>query len=116
MQDYIGRHLTEPVTLLNLARAAGYSPWHSARIFRELTGKAPFEYVREMRLTRAAARLRDGEDRVVDVAFDFVFGSHEGFTRAFAKHFGMSPREYSRSRPPVRFFMPCRAGDYYLRL
>jgi AraC family transcriptional regulator len=116
MQDYIGRHLTEPVTLLDLARAAGYSPWHSARIFRELTGKAPFEYVREMRLTRAAARLCDSEDRIVDVAFDFVFGSHEGFSRAFAKQFGMSPREYSRTRPLFRLFIPDRARDYYLRL
>jgi AraC family transcriptional regulator len=116
MQDYIEQHIAEPITLLTLARAAGYSPWHSARIFRELTGKAPFEYIRELRLSRAAVRLRDGDDRIIDIALDFVFGSHEGFTRAFSKQFGMSPREYSRIRPPVRFFMPDRARDYYLKL
>lgn len=116
MQDYIEKHITEPITLLNLARAAGYSPWHSARIFRDVTGKAPFEYIRELRLSCAAVRLRDGDDRIIDIALDFVFGSHEGFTRAFSKQFGMSPREYSRTRPPIRLSMVDRARDYYLKL
>ncbi len=116
MQDFIERHITEPITLHKLAEAAGYSPWHSARVFREMTGKAPFEYIRELRLSRAAVRLRDGDDRIIDVALDFVFESHEGFTRAFSKQFGMSPRDYVRNQPPVRLFMPLRVRDYYLRL
>jgi len=116
MQDFVERHLAEPITLHTLAEAAGYSPWHSARIFREMTGKAPFEYIRELRLSRAAARLRDGDNRIIDVALDFVFESHEGFTRAFSRQFGMSPREYVKNQPPVRLFMPLRVRDYYLRL
>jgi AraC family transcriptional regulator len=116
MQDYIEQHITEPISLHKLAGAAGYSPWHSARIFRELTGKAPFEYIRELRLSRAAARLHDSDDRIIDVALDFVFESHEGFTRAFSKQFGMSPRDYVKNQPPVRLFMPLRVRDYYLRM
>ena len=116
MQDFIERHISEPITLHELAGEAGYSPWHSARIFREMTGKAPFEYIRELRLSRAAVRLRDGDERVIDVALDFVFESHEGFTRAFSKQFGMSPRDYMKNQPPVRLFMPLRVRDYYLRL
>ena len=61
MQDYINEHIAEPITLQMLAKAAGYSPWHSARIFKELTGKTPFEYIRELRLSKAAIRLRDEE-------------------------------------------------------
>ena len=53
MQDYIEHHVHEPITLHMLAQAAGYSPWHSARIFKELTGKTPFEYIRALRLSRA---------------------------------------------------------------
>jgi AraC family transcriptional regulator len=99
-----------------LAEAAGYSPWHSARVFREFTGKTPFEYIRELRLSRAAERLRNNNTRIIDVAFDFVFGSHEGFTRAFSRQFGMSPRHYSRNTPPLKLFMPARIRDYYLML
>ncbi len=116
MQDYIGGHMTEPITLRQLAGAAGYSPWHAARIFKELTGKNPFDYIRELRLSRAAERLRDEDVRVVDVAFDFVFESQEGFTRAFSRYFGVSPGRFSREKPPVRLFMPESMRDYYRNL
>ena len=57
MQDFIERHVTEPITLHMLAKEAGYSPWYAARIFKELTGKTPFEYIREFRLSRAAGSI-----------------------------------------------------------
>ncbi|ATW26844.1 helix-turn-helix domain-containing protein [Candidatus Formimonas warabiya] len=116
MQDYIEEHLTEPITLLMLSKAAGYSPWHSARIFKELTGKAPFEYIRALRLSWAAVKLHDQDVKIIDVAFDFVFDSHEGFTRAFSKQFGMTPKYYSKNTPPLKLFLPGHARDYYLTL
>ena len=116
MQDYIERHIAEPITLHMLAQTAGYSPWHAARIFKELLGKTPFEYIRALRLSRAAVKLRDEDTRVIDVALDFVFDSHEGFTRAFSRQFGMSPRRYSKNTPPLKLFMPTRIRDYYLHL
>ncbi len=116
MQDYIEEHATERITLHMLANAAGYSPWHSARLFKELTGKTPFEYIRAVRLSKAAVRLRNEDVRVIDVAFDFVFDSHEGFTRAFSRQFGVAPKDYSKSAAPLRLFMPDRVHDYYLRL
>lgn len=116
MQEFIERYMTEPITLRMLAKTAGYSPWHAARIFKELTGKTPFEYIRELRLSRAALKLRDEETRIVDVALDFVFETHEGFTRAFSRQFGMSPRSYTRNKPPLKLFMPGRIRDDYLML
>ena len=106
MQAFIEEHLREPITLHMLAEAAGYSPWHAARVFKEVTGKSPFEYIRAVRLSRAALRLLDENVRIVDVAFDFVFDSHEGFTRAFSRQFGITPKSYSRDRPPIRLFLP----------
>lgn len=118
MQDYIDKHLNEPITLHMLARAARYSPWHSTRIFKELTGKTPFEYIRALRLSRAAVKLRNKDVKIIDVAFDFVFDSHEGFTRAFSKQFGMTPKYYCKcqSPPVLKLFMPNSVRDYYLTL
>ena len=116
MQDYIEAHIQDPITLSELARAAGYSQWHAARVFKELTGKAPFEYVRALRLTKAALLLRDEQPKIVDVAFDFVFASHEGFTRAFSRQFGVSPVDYRRNPKQIHLFMPDRARDRYLKL
>ncbi len=50
MQDFIESHLKERITLTALARSARYSPWYAARVFKECTGKAPFEYIRLRRL------------------------------------------------------------------
>lgn len=116
MQDYIEEHLNSSMTLMDLAKAAGYSQWHAARIFRELTGKTPFEYIRELRLSRAAIELMDNRKKVSDVAFDFVFDSHEGFTRAFSRQFGIPPKDFSKGKGQVQPFMPQQMRDYYIRL
>lgn len=116
MQDYINENLNLPITLSDLAKAAGYSQWHSARIFKKLIGKSPFEYLRALRLSKAALELRDKQTKVIDVAFDFVFDSHEGFTRAFNKQFGMPPKKYSEDPKPIKLFMPYRIRDYYLKI
>lgn len=116
MQSYIETHLHEPITLYMLAKAAGYSPWHAAKIFKALIGMSPFEYIRAVRLSQAAVRLRDEEVRIVDVAFDFVFDSHEGFTRAFSKQFGLTPQKYSRTKPPIRLFLPNNIREKFLAL
>lgn len=114
MQDFIESHFHQPITLHMLAGAAGYSPWHAARIFKAVTGKSPFEYIRSLRLSRAALRLRDEDVKIVDVAFDFVFDSHEGFTRAFSKHFGLTPQQYTKVKPKVKLFVPIPIRDYHL--
>jgi len=75
MQEYIEQHLQEPITLKALATVANYSPWHAARLFKEITERAPFEYIRALRLSKAALILRDHPVKVMEVALDFVFDS-----------------------------------------
>ncbi len=116
MQEYIDSHLCEEITIKQLSDAAGYSPWHAARIFKETTGRTPFDYIRSLRLTRAALALRDDNPKIIDVAFDFVFDSHEGFTRAFSREFGLSPKRYRQNAPPIQLFLPGKVFDAYRAL
>ncbi len=115
MQKYIEAHLGDRITMATLARVASYSQWHAARVFREVTGKSPFEYVRLRRLSVAAEELQNTSRKVVDVAFDFVFDSHEGFTRAFARQFGVSPLRFRKIGSTVQLFMPPQLRDQYTR-
>lgn len=105
MQDYIAAHLCQTITLGQLAAQAGYSPWYASRCFRELLGISPLDYIRSLRLSHAALRLRDTDARVLDIALDSSFESHEGFTRAFSGQFGLTPRGYRRDKPPVPLFI-----------
>lgn len=106
MQEFIRENIKTSITHSMLAKVSNYSLWYSARIFKELTGKSVFEYIRMVRLTLAAKTLRDTSIKVIDVAFDFVFDSHEGFTRAFAKEFNITPKAYQRSPIPLPYFIP----------
>ena len=108
MRAYIDAHLRDVITAADVAKAAGYSQFHAARVFREATGLSPFEYIRKKRLTASAHALRDGRPKVLDVALDFVFSSHEGFTRAFTNGFGISPKKYAGCPPPDGWLIPYR--------
>lgn len=104
MQDYIVSHLDEEIAMRELCGISGYSKWYSLRIFKELTGKTPFEYVRALKLTEAAKRLRDTDEKVIEAAMNAKYDSHDGFTRAFTRQFQITPQEYRKMRPPVGFF------------
>lgn len=110
IKKYISEHLNEPVTLNNIAKAVGYSKFHTSRIFKEETGLSLFEYIRRERLTASAFALRDGSEKVLDIALDFMFDSHEGFTRAFANGFGITPKKFAAYPAPDGWMIPY----YYL--
>lgn len=113
MQDYILKHHREEITLRDLAKAAAYSPWQALRAFSLLTGKTPFAYIRDVRLSEAAMALRDTSRSVLDVALDAAFGSHEGFTKAFSKRFGLPPERYRREAPPIPLFTYYSVRGYH---
>lgn len=106
MQDYIEEHLGEEITPADLARAALFSPWHACRLFTAWLGLTPADYIRRLRLSRSALRLRDEACKVADVAFEMGFGSVDGYQRAFFRAFGCNPREYAARPVPLRLFTP----------
>ena len=106
MQDYISEHIREEITIEDLAMAAGFSPWHARRLFEKYLSMTPAVYVRRLKLSKSALRLRDEAVTVLDVAMDMGFGSVDGYQRAFRKEFGCNPKEYSSSPIPVWLFTP----------
>jgi AraC-like DNA-binding protein len=80
----------EPHSLTSLAAGAGMSPFHFARVFRELVGTPPHRYLLRVRLRQARERLRDGES-VTHTCFAVGFNNLSYFIRAFRRAFGTSP-------------------------
>lgn len=91
---YIEEHLDEPLHLDELAALAGFSPHHFHRVFQHGTGEAPKEYLRRLRLERAVYRLKVSPDNVLQIALEAGFKTHETFTRAFTRQFGINPSEF----------------------
>ena len=98
--EHIERNLAGDLSLAALARLAGVSPFHFHRLFRAAVGEAPKQYVRRLRLERAATRLKLTHRSVTDIAFAVGYDTHEGFTRAFRGHFGVSPQQFRAALPP----------------
>ena len=106
MQDYIAAHLDQNITMADLARVSQYSPWYSYRLFAVLLHMTPAVYIRRLRLSESALRLRDEKAKIIDVALDFGFESVDGYQRAFYKEFGCNPYEYSMCPTPIHLFKP----------
>ena len=106
MQDYIAVNLDTNITMADLANVSQYSPWYSYRLFVDLLHMTPAVYIRRMRLSKSALRLRDEKVKIIDVAFDTGYESVDGYQRAFYKEFGCNPYEYSMRPAPIYLFKP----------
>jgi AraC family transcriptional regulator len=79
-----------------LARVTHYSRAHLIRTFKRITGEAPAELKRRLRLERAAFQLSRTSASVTDVALDAGYDSLEAFTRSFRRAFKVTPSLYRR--------------------
>ncbi len=111
MQDYIHDHLSEEISMADLAKAASFSPWYARRIFIRVLGMTPAVYIRRLKLSRSALKLRDESCPILDVAMDMGYESVDGYQRAFRREFGINPKEYSSSPIPVWLFTPSFITD-----
>ncbi|MGH9481858.1 MAG: helix-turn-helix transcriptional regulator [Terriglobales bacterium] len=86
--------LDSPLKLETLAGAVKMSPFHFLRVFRQVVGVTPRQYIVRSRLREAAARLRTGAAPVQQVALEAGYGDLSHFHHAFAAEFGTSPRGF----------------------
>jgi len=96
--DYISANIDDDITLADLARVGGQSPFHFARKFSLAMGVSPKRYVSRMRLDKAMAELAAGRLPLAQIALNAGFSSQASFTRAFHRATGMTPQKYRRRR------------------
>jgi AraC family transcriptional regulator len=91
---HIQRSLGDDLSLEILADQASLSPFHFQRTFQGLVGETPKQYVQRLRLQSAAYLMKITDQSLLEIALQVGFQSHESFSRAFRRHFKLSPREY----------------------
>ena len=102
--DFITKNLSSPLSSKMLAQRAGFSTYQFCKIFLFYVGMPIMEYIRRARLARAAYDICAGK-RIIDVALEYGFESHSGFSKAFKKVYSYSPEKYRQRvgshRPPA---------------
>jgi len=92
--EIIENQIGDELPVDELANAAALSPFYYQRLFSRLVKKPVKTYIKLRRLSRACEALKDTDSRILDIAVECGFGSHEVFTRTFKDAYGMTPTEY----------------------
>ena len=100
-KDLADSRYAEPLTVDDLASAAGLSRAHFSREFRAAFGQSPHVYLLTRRLERAAALLRMTDKSVADICMAVGLQSVGSFTTSFVRMHGKTPTAYRGAYPPA---------------
>jgi AraC-like DNA-binding protein len=100
-KDLADARFFEPLSVEDLAAAAGLSRAHFSREFRRAFGISPHAYLLTRRLERAAALLRNTDNSVAEVCLAVGLQSIGSFTTSFKRTYGLSPTAYRAKFPPA---------------
>jgi len=92
---YVQEHFSEPITVNDMAEQVNLSPSSFSHLFREVTGRSPYQFLKELRLDRARELLLDGRLSVTDVSRAVGYSSASHFIKEFRSRFGTTLRAYA---------------------
>ena len=116
MVSYVEGHAADVrLDLEQMGRRFGFTENYIRELFVSQVGVSIMQYYKRRRIILSAAQLLHTDKRILDIALDWGFGSHEAYTRAFAKVMGMSPSAFRRARP-ILGKAQLRPGVYGLEL
>jgi AraC family transcriptional regulator len=92
--DFVEANFAGPVTIEEMAAEAGLSPAHFSRLFKQVLGDSPYQFVMDYRVEQAKKMLTDRERPLIDVALACGFSDQPHFGRVFKKLTGLTPREF----------------------
>jgi AraC family transcriptional regulator len=98
VMDFVQASLSQDLSLETLARQAGFSPYHFARLFRQTMGESPHQFVLRQRIERAQRLLTEGDAPLVQIAVESGFANQSHFTRVFKRYLSLTPRAYRQNR------------------
>jgi AraC family transcriptional regulator len=98
LEDWIVVHLSEDISLAQLAQIAGFSPAHFVRLFKNSLGCAPYRHVLNIRLERARHLLLASDLAIAEIAVETGFASQSHLTTAFVREYKTPPGQLRRSQ------------------
>lgn len=103
--NYIEDHLTDNLSIKDVAKSACVSPFYYQRMFTMLTNIPVQSYIRNRRMSLAAIELQSSDIKIIDLAFKYGYDSSESFTRAFKSVHGETPSSVRKNKSQVKSFL-----------
>ena len=97
VQEYVKNHLSEKLTLADVAAVFNFSPNYLSQLFGKYGDSGFVEYITETRIAAAKEMLEQGDLKVYEIAEKLGYESAFYFSKVFKKVTGLSPREYQQS-------------------
>jgi AraC family transcriptional regulator len=97
VEDYVAAHISEHVSLSDMAELARLSPYHFARAFKRSFGVPPHRYHMMLRVEQAKTLLAKPEVTVTEIGMRLGFAQTSAFTSGFHKLTGVTPTQYRRA-------------------
>lgn len=92
--EYIENHHTEEISIAALAKICYFSEYHFMRFFKKYMGMSCVEYIKNLRLEKAAKLFEQGETDTLDVSLSVGFHNLSYFHREFKKKYGVTPKQF----------------------
>jgi AraC-like DNA-binding protein len=94
VENFVDQNLDKPISLADLAKAAGLSPMYFAAQFRAATGLRPHDYLLQRRIERAKELLAVPNSRLIEIALEVGFQTQAHFTTVFKRFVGTTPARW----------------------
>lgn len=98
---YIQRNIYEPISLSNLSKHVGYSPFHFIRLFKAQTGLTPYHYISSFRIQKAKELLLHTNLPIREIAMEVCQQSLGTFTTRFGEKVGVAPSHFRMQQTSV---------------
>ncbi|GEM_PF-499083 len=95
--DYLWENTNMEFSLNNLSSIVNLSPYYFIRLFKDFTGKTPYEYYMDIKISKALECMKTKKYSITEIYFILGFLSHSHFTSIFKKRVGKTPSEYIKS-------------------
>lgn len=105
---YIEEHMTETLSIDDIAKEAFLSPFYFQKGFSMLCGFTVGEYIRRRRLTLAGNALLTADDKILDIALKYGYESPDSFTKAFTRFHGVTPTAVRKNGAMIKLFAPLK--------
>ena len=115
--DFIENNLKSEIDAGQLAACAGYSEFHFLRIFKQVVGLTPADYIRKRRITEIVRAMASEKRSISDIAFEFGFNSKENFSRAFKREHHILPGEFRAVQNSLKLYnrFQLESDEYCIR-